>query len=692
MAYTPITGQPIPYPKNAGGASASGYYLKGYEAGTNTPLSMATDNTGGTTLDKCLLNTLGYPLSSPADDTTVFIPHFDESYKLILYPTAADADGNITANAEWIVDNIKGTFDAAQISISIDSLQRTSIESYLENKEVKSYTNLRGIASAQLSDGESIHVTNDGIAGVFTVKTGTVTDNGGTLIVFTDDSNRYVERVADGAVYIGWFGGIAGSSTANAATNATALEAAVDYCHDNNGGCVDLGVGEWVFAATNITSKKYFTIWGNQAKIKTTGAITFTDCGFFFVHGFGDMTPTIAGAHDGFVLASSADRNARFCFSDMNIGLFDNGIHCTGDISQGFFQRIQLGANTKSIYFESGFTADHVVFDELIFGNHAVGSTAFDCRMNNWALTNSHFETNIYLADPLDTTTYAVLANGQQFRMQGNTFTASGGIILDGNNGVCSGNILNNTTTIVGIDSRGGENAIDNNDIRWATNTSAAAFDGTNKTAIKLTTATSCSENTIKRTDIGIRCDTSNLDLSGNKVNDAVTSGIELGNVTNVTVTGGSIFVGKTGAAGITQASGNGDGIFIDPNISLVVTGSAVKYSGLGSNVNGFKSSTLTAGDNDDFDAELYSKTLRITANASGSALTGIADGHPGREMLVVNISANTLTLENEDTASTAVNRITSGTGAAITLDQNDTATLIYDDISSRWRILSVLT
>lgn len=268
--------------------------------------------------------------------------------------------------------------------------------------------------------------------------------------------------------------------------------------------------------------------------------------------------------------------------------------------------------------------------------------------------------------------------------------TQSGGVVLNATNGIMSNNILNRCTSLIAIDSQAGENSINNNEIKWDTNTSAGRYDGTNKTGIKLTSANSCDGNTVKRSDIGIDNFVSNIDLVGNKINDAITSGIQIGNDTNVTITGGSIFVGKSGAAGISQTSGNGDGIFIDPQISFVVSGGAVKYSGLGSNVNGVASVTYTAGDNNDYAISGYVNTIRATANASGSAITGIADGYNNRKLTITNISANTLTLENEDTASTAANRILTGTGAAVTLAQNDTAMLYYDDVSDRWRVSSV--
>jgi hypothetical protein len=67
---------------------------------------MATDDTGGTTLVKTKLNTTGNPLSNPADDSTVFIPHFSQPYKLALYTNETDADNDTVANAVWVVDDI----------------------------------------------------------------------------------------------------------------------------------------------------------------------------------------------------------------------------------------------------------------------------------------------------------------------------------------------------------------------------------------------------------------------------------------------------------------------------------------------------------------------------------------------------------------------------------------------------------
>lgn len=118
MAYLPISNTAPQYAAS-GSTLASGYYLKAYQAGTTTPLSMATDKTAGTTLAKCKLNSQGYPISIPTDDTSVFIPHFNEDYKLALYPTEADADANTFGNADWVIDNLGTSTNTAQYAATV---------------------------------------------------------------------------------------------------------------------------------------------------------------------------------------------------------------------------------------------------------------------------------------------------------------------------------------------------------------------------------------------------------------------------------------------------------------------------------------------------------------------------------------------------------------------------------------------
>ena len=124
MAYTPISNTVPQYSALASGTSASGYYLKFYADGTTTPISMATDSTGGTLLAKCELDGLGYPTT---DGSAIFIPHIDQTYKLALYENATDADNNTLASAVWAVDDLEPTIGGqAADYVTVSSLAASS--------------------------------------------------------------------------------------------------------------------------------------------------------------------------------------------------------------------------------------------------------------------------------------------------------------------------------------------------------------------------------------------------------------------------------------------------------------------------------------------------------------------------------------------------------------------------------------
>ena len=93
----------------------------------------------------------------------------------------------------------------------------------------------------------------------------------------------------------------------------------------------------------------------------------------------------------------------------------------------------------------------------------------------------------------------------------------------------------------------------------------------------------------------------------------------------------------------------------------------------------------LASGDIDDLDIG-DSDFLRLSGDAGVSDITGIAGGYKGRSIDIVNLT-NSITLQHEDTASVATNRIITATGAAITLAVNDMAELLYDEVSARWRV-----
>lgn len=126
MTWVPVSGT-LPQYSTSSNELANDYYLKFYESGTTTPINMATDSTGGTLLAKCALSAEGYPITNPLDDSTRFIPHIDQNYRIVLYVNETDADNNTTANAAFNIDGM-----IPQIAPSADAsdvvLRDTTVE------------------------------------------------------------------------------------------------------------------------------------------------------------------------------------------------------------------------------------------------------------------------------------------------------------------------------------------------------------------------------------------------------------------------------------------------------------------------------------------------------------------------------------------------------------------------------------
>lgn len=185
---------------------ASGYVLKAYLPGTTTSTSMAIDADGGSLQASITTNSAGkFEVSG-----NEILPFIDREHKWALFANSVDAAANTPAFAGFY-DNIP--IDGANADF-----------------QVTSFAVARAKTSSIYSAGDVIHVSDDGVAGFFVVKVATVTDDGGILIVFTDDSNKYMERRFSGHVSIEWYGAVGDDST----NNNTAITAAFAYCATND--------------------------------------------------------------------------------------------------------------------------------------------------------------------------------------------------------------------------------------------------------------------------------------------------------------------------------------------------------------------------------------------------------------------------------------------------------------------------
>lgn len=99
----------------------------------------------------------------------------------------------------------------------------------------------------------------------------------------------------------------------------------------------------------------------------------------------------------------------------------------------------------------------------------------------------------------------------------------------------------------------------------------------------------------------------------------------------------------------------------------------------------------LAAGDTDNYDPTglAAANVLRLTPDATNSALTGLV-AQVNRLMLVCNVgTAGNLVLEHDDAGSTAGNRFILPGASALTLGPGSAVRLWYDAISERWRALA---
>lgn len=76
----------------------------------------------------------------------------------------------------------------------------------------------------------------------------------------------------------------------------------------------------------------------------------------------------------------------------------------------------------------------------------------------------------------------------------------------------------------------------------------------------------------------------------------------------------------------------------------------------------------------------------RITA-AAPLTITGFAGGATGRMLHIVTIGANRLRITHESSASLAANRVITPNQLNMDLEEGDSAILVYDSITLRWRV-----
>lgn len=79
---------------------------------------------------------------------------------------------------------------------------------------------------------------------------------------------------------------------------------------------------------------------------------------------------------------------------------------------------------------------------------------------------------------------------------------------------------------------------------------------------------------------------------------------------------------------------------------------------------------------------------IRASASTSGVNISGIVLGNEYTRVLINIGSTYNLTLKHEASSATAANRIITSTGGDHIIPPTGTTSVLYDNVSSRWRVL----
>jgi len=262
------------------------WWMKAYEQGTTTPLNMATDSGGLTTLVKCPLDTQGFPITSSVGPR--FIPFINGDYDLWLFPTEAEADADLTVNAIQLADNL-------------NTDQNASVD-------VGSYTVANKTAAVLLTpvSGKSL-VIESADGGLFKAVTGaaagTYSDNGGAYC-----GSQFIPTGGDGST--AWLStslfvtaemhGAVGDKSAD---DTVAIQSALDSFESPLGGQVLLNPSKR-YKVTNITFPDNVVINGQMLIVDQDEGNNFTYDTFYGGILLVSGTITTAGHGSGIVNAA----------------------------------------------------------------------------------------------------------------------------------------------------------------------------------------------------------------------------------------------------------------------------------------------------------------------------------------------------------------------------------------------------
>ena len=330
MAYIPVSGV-VPQFSTLNNELADGYYLKFYEANDIVSLSMATDGTGMTLLSECKLNPNGYPISNPADNTTVFIPHLSASYRAVLYTNKTDADNDATENAVWNVADI--SIVGANSVQSVASIPDLPPATGSGNKvNVTSFYDGWAVIGDGLPKGGGVMVdspelvVHNGATAYDPLRSGEI----GTAAYYNTEPaiNCWVRDATD--VFNIYQSGARTDLTST--VNNPAVANLLAYIDSAGGGQMRIPAGDWDLNIVDTYDKVSIVGDGRGSVLKPTTGTALTVSGV--TGGFGSWIGNLAiDGSAGATLGLSVSGFSRGTFGDFWITDIDSGLYINGDAS-----------------------------------------------------------------------------------------------------------------------------------------------------------------------------------------------------------------------------------------------------------------------------------------------------------------------------------------------------------------------
>lgn len=422
-------------------------------------------------------------------------------------------------------------------AITFDAANAIDVITVVGTSGVDTYAKMRALSSGFFSPGDIIKCTGDGIFGDFKVKDATVTDNGGTLIVFTDDSNRYVERKFSGAVNVRWFGAVGDG----AADDAAAIQSAINFDQGVRGREVYFPPGTYGIT-TNIdigsTNTQFgLTIDGGGFNVSLITIIT----------GFDGIGAGAVDTNTIFLIDGTGMSNHRKTFK--NVSIADN----SGIATTGF-----SGVKMRNGAFETGFNGiwfttskTHIDIDQDSLGPN-VDSCVFDGATNSSIIDVSYkpgsYTKNIF--------TSAATGNADLYIVYDTASPRS--VWPKSFGGEANGNLFLNPFRAIQFGGNKGLELGDSNKFQITSANATRFIQGDNSDSVRIggsfyrltgaagsLVSNAIALNGVKNSKIDVILD--NLDADGLSITDC--DGTDI-NVTATTVTGNSVLYTSTQTAG----------------------------------------------------------------------------------------------------------------------------------------------